>query len=239
MKQVPHYLIIGNGRVAKHIAHYFTLLKITFAKWCRKDPTDQLITLLPQASHILILIDDRAIDKFIAQHLQKANSILVHFSGSLTSKFAYGAHPLTSFNDGLYDLETYMSIPFIIDHDAPDFGNLLPNLSNLNLRLNTSLKSKYHALCVLSGNFSVILWQKFFRNLSDEFNIPISLSQIYLTQITQNLIANPENALTGPLVRHDYETINNNLASLKDDPFQEVYQTFVTCYDKITMKEAI
>jgi predicted short-subunit dehydrogenase-like oxidoreductase (DUF2520 family) len=146
------------------------------------------------------------------------------------SQQAYGAHPLLGLNSELYSLTQYQSIPFIIDHDTPPFTSLLPGLPNSHVRLHSTLKAKYHALCVLSGNFSCLLWQKLFASLEQEFHIPASIAYPYLQQQTQNLLSHPETALTGPLTRNDINTIENNLAALKDDPFQEVYQSFVTCY---------
>jgi hypothetical protein len=231
MRQVPHYLIIGNGRVSRHFQHYFTLLNLSFSNWHRAEPIEKLHNFLDTATHILILISDKSIDAFITQHLSNSNAIRIHFSGSVISEYAYGAHPLTTFNHDVYSLEKYSAIPFIIDHDAPE--NLLPGLPNSQARLNKSLKEKYHALCVLSGNFSCLLWQKLFSSLENEFNLPHDIAHIYLQQQTENLLHDFKSALTGPLIRKDYQTIKNNINALEADPFQEIYKNFVSCYERI------
>lgn len=233
MRQVPTYLIIGNGRVARHFQHYFALLQIPFHTWHRQESLATLYELSAQATHILLLISDGAIDAFAQEHLKDNQSILIHFSGSLVSEHVYGAHPLMSFNTGMYALAQYQAIPFILDHDAPDFASLLPGVMNQHVRLHTSLKAKYHALCVLSGNFSCLLWQKLFSSMENEFNIPHEIANAYLLQQTQNLLHDAKSALTGPLVRNDLATIEKNIASLEQDPFQEIYQSFVSCYQKI------
>ena len=161
------------------------------------------------------------------------SGLAIHFSGSLVSDHVIGAHPLQSFNTGLYTLEQYQQIPFVIDHDAPDFKSLLPGLMNHHVRLNKSKKSKYHALCVLSGNFSCLLWQKLFSSLEDEFHLPKEIAHVYLRQQMQNLLDAPENALTGPLVRGDTQTISRHLRALTGDEFKDVYASFVACYDKM------
>lgn len=232
MRQVPHYLIIGNGRVAQHFQQYFSLEKLSFSLWHRQS-ANSLNQELERATHVLLLISDRAIEPFIAEHLQDTKAIKLHFSGCLITDLAYGLHPLMTFSHKLYELDKYRSIPFIIDDDAPSFEALLPGLSNPHSRLQKSLKPKYHALCVMSGNFSCLLWQKLFTSLQQELNIPAAFAHHYLLQQTQNLLTAPETALTGPLVRNDEETINKNLQSLKDDPFQEVYQSFLNCYQKM------
>lgn len=237
MRQVPQYLIIGNGRVACHIRHYFHLLDLPFSAWHRQEPIDNLHALLPAATHVLLLVSDQAIDTLIATHLQNSKAMRIHFSGSLVTSHAFGAHPLMSFNSSLYTLEQYQTIPFVLDHDAPEFPVLLPGLSNQHVRLHPSMKAKYHALCVMSGNFSCLLWQALFSALEKDMHIPAAIAHPYLLQQMQNLIENPKTALTGPLVRNDVVTIEKNLAALQGDPLHDVYQSFVSCYQKFSKEE--
>ncbi len=231
-KQVPKYLIIGDGRVARHFRHYFSLLQILFTVWSRKNPLELLAKLLKESSHVLILISDQAIDIFIAQYQHLTQAHLIHFSGSLISKYAHGTHPLMTFSENLYSLEEYLKISFVIDENCPDFKNILPGLSNRHFRLPVALKTKYHALCVLAGNFSCLLWKKLFYHFEKEFNLPESAAHPYLLQQTKNLIMNSTTALTGPLTRNDTATIEKNLAALSDDPFQELYANFLACYQQ-------
>src|SRR3990167_2913497 len=230
MRQVPHYLLIGNGRVTHHFQHYFSLLNLSFEIWHRQESFTQLNHCLNRASHVLLLINDSAIDDFYIKHIHSKDKIYLHFSGSLVSRHVYGAHPLMTFSAKLYSLELYQSIPFIIVHDAPDFENLLPGLPNQHVRLATSLKAKYHALCVLSGNFSCMLLKRLFDGFVNEFNISHSLAHPYLLQQMQNIMDDAPSAMTGPLVRGDLQTIKTNLQALQADPFQVVYQSFITCF---------
>jgi hypothetical protein len=234
MRQVPQYLLIGNGRVARHFQHYFHNLQIPFSTWHRSESESVLQSKTQSASHILLLISDDAIDDFIKHyllHFKKA--CLIHFSGSLITDLAYGAHPLMTFGYELYDDHRYPSIPFVIDADAPDFASLLPGLNNPHARLNKNLKAKYHALCVMSGNFSCLLWQKLFSSLENEFKLPKEMAYVYLQQQTDNLLKNPDLALTGPLARNDKKTIEKNLDALHGDPFQQVYQSFLLCFEEL------
>lgn len=230
MRQVPHYLVIGNGRVAKHFAHYLAEVNLSFNTWHRQQSTAELKQLLNQATHVLILISDQAINDFIIHHLQNTDILKIHFSGSVVTPHAFGAHPLMTFSEQLYTLDQYQEIPFVLDHDAPDFSYLMPGLVNPHVRLDKSLKAKYHALSVLSGNFSCMLWQKFMSTLENEFNIPKDIVYPYMRQQTKNLLDNYKAALTGPLVRDDKITIEKNLLALQADPFKQVYQSFVSCY---------
>ena len=149
MRQVPHYLIVGNGNVARHILHYFSLLNIPFNIWYRKESLEKLYQYINQSSHILLLISDHAIEDFIQQHLKNIKAMCIHFSGAHVSEKAYGAHPLMTFGSELYKLKDYQDIPFILDHTSPPFEKVLPGLPNHHVFLHKSSKAKYHALCVL------------------------------------------------------------------------------------------
>ncbi|VVC76447.1 hypothetical protein AQUSIP_17600 [Aquicella siphonis] len=230
MRQVPSYLLIGNGRVARHFQHYFSMLNLVYTQWHRQQPLSELRQGIEQATHILILVSDGVIEDFIDEYLSASRAVLIHFSGSLVTEKAYGAHPLMTFAHELYDRAQYQAIPFILDHDAPAFCELLPGLPNQSVRLHKSLKPRYHALCVLSGNFSCLLWQKLFQTFEQELQIPASAAHPYLLQQTQNLLSHFPTALTGPLARGDAATLKKNLSALENDPYQRVYQSFMDCY---------
>lgn len=222
MGQVPQYLIIGRGRVARHFLHYLSLLKIPCAQWDRTKKDSRLLELAAGATHALLLVSDGAIEAVARRTPAKMR---VHFSGSLTTPLAQGAHPLMTFGETLYTLEEYKKIPFVVDKDAPDFAKLLPGLPNPHVRLSPELKAKYHALCVLAGNAGCMLWQKLFSSLEKEFGIPASTAHPYLQKQTENLIADYKTALTGPFARGDQETIARNLKALEGDPFHAVYKS--------------
>lgn len=231
MRQVPHYLIIGNGYVARHFRYYFSLLNLSFDTWSRANSKKELTQKLNFASHVLILISDPAIESFATTFLKQTNAVCIHFSGSVFTPHAYGAHPLLCFNKDLYDLSVYSAITFVVDQGAPE--TLLPGVPNKIVHLDPALKTKYHAFCVLSGNFSCLLWQKLFTSLEEIFKIPKEIAFIYLQQQTKNLLSDSKNALTGPLVRQDMQTIYKHLTVLENDPFQKVYESFVSCYQKM------
>lgn len=239
MRQVPHYLFISNGRVSRHFQRYFTELKIPFDVWDRSQPEALLAQKISKATHVLVLIKDDAIESFVKKYSQDTTIHWIHFSGSLVSEMAIGAHPLMSFNENIYSFDEYVKAPFVLDHDAPPFEILFPHLSNTHVRLEKKLKPLYHALCVLSGNFSCLLWQKIFSDFENKFNIPASTAHAYLQKQTENLMQNYKNALTGPLVRNDVKTIQRNLDALQHDPFQQIYENFILCYQKIKGEKGV
>jgi len=231
MRQVP-YLLIGSGRIAQHFQCYLDLLQLPYHSWSRKQNTPQeLQSLAKICSPILLLISDKAIAEFIELYPFLREKLLVHCSGCLTVPGVPSAHPLMTFisGEGL-DLARYQKIPFILSEEAPDLATLLPGLPNVAYRIPERLRPLYHALCVLSGNFTVILWQKIFKEFEERLQIPATVAQPYLEQITRNLLADPQKALTGPLVRDDQKTIDANLRALENDPFQSLYHSFVETY---------
>ena len=219
-------LIVGNGRLSRHLQRYFQQLGIPFRVWHRQ-LEHSLHSQLQDSTHVLLAISDRAIPEFLDQH-QFGDRTVLHFSGSLNTPKAWGAHPLITFTEQLYQLEDYQSIVFVVDADAPDFASLLPGLPNHHVRIPAQEKARYHALCVLAGNFSMLLWNRLFQGLR-EIGIPSEAAIPYLQQVTA-VIASSPGQLSGPLVRGDQVTLQRNLDSLKGDPYQEVYQSFVHAY---------
>jgi predicted short-subunit dehydrogenase-like oxidoreductase (DUF2520 family) len=229
MRQIPRYLIIGSGRLGAHLSHYFKLSGIDFNAWSRSSSIR--LEELAQASDVILLaIKDDAIVDFIDQHPEIQDKVLVHCSGSLAIEEAFGMHPLLSFGDKLYDLRTYQSFPFVIDFKVSDFKQYFPTILNPVYFIPKEQKAYYHALCVMSGNFTTVLWCKLFKELEERLGIPKQAACPYLESIMNNLISDHTKALTGPLVRGDRATINKNLDALKADSFLPIYQAFITSW---------
>ena len=86
MRQVPHYLIIGDGRMAHHIKSYLDYLFLPYLAWSRKKNSIHVLeALLTETTHVLLLISDDAIDPFIEKNIpQTSQNTLIHFSGLLS-----------------------------------------------------------------------------------------------------------------------------------------------------------
>jgi 2-dehydropantoate 2-reductase len=237
VRQVPsftEYLILGRGRVATHFSRYFKLLGLPFQQWDRSQPEDLLPKKAEHCSHALFLMSDDAIEPFLQNHGDLFNQMVrVHFSGALCLESIHSAHPLYTFPVRLYDLATYQAIPFVID-PGMSWGEVLPGLSNPAFSLDPEQKTFYHALCVMSGNFTTMLWEKAFAEFDAKLGLPREALLPYLGQICANLEAgvNGKSVLTGPLVRNDLGTIEKHVQALEGDPFQEVYKSFVAAHEK-------
>lgn len=226
-RQVPKkYTIVGDGKVARHLAQYFTLVGIEFNQWNHKQKITQLQLSVAASDCVLILISDDVIQKFINQYAFLKDKTLIHFSGSLVIDKAYGCHPLMTFGQDLYDLSTYQSIPFICDEHVK-FKTLFPKLNNKALKLPHNQKAFYHAMCVIAGNFTQTLMRATSEQLEENCDLPTDILFPYLLQNTKNFINNPRHSATGPMHRGDFTTVQKNLQVLQGNDLEEVYKSFL------------
>jgi 2-dehydropantoate 2-reductase len=225
------YGLIGDGRLARHLARYFTLARIPFRAWSRRSEQDLQAT-LGDCDVFLVAIRDDAVEPFIWEQLAPRfpGRARVHFSGALQTPLAWSFHPLASFGPAPYDLEFYLRVPFMAEEGAPGFSELFPRLANPSHVLRAELRPLYHALCVLAGNFSTLLWQKLFTDFESALGLPADTARPYLESVFLGLQARPGAALTGPLARRDFRTIEANLAALQRDPYARVYRAFVEAH---------
>ena len=244
MRQVPaknnqySYLIAGNGRLSKHFQHYFSLKNVSYKVWTRSSE-ESFLALGQPAESILILIKDDEIQNFLDNNHNKLSDdkTWIHCSGMLSTNQAESAHPLMTFTKELYSLEKYEAITFITEKGRKSFSELFPQLKNPNYQIESSEKTLYHAFCVLSGNFTTMIWQFFFDYLKSR-NIPESAAYLYLTTIADNL-KNNSAPLTGPIQRDDKNTIQKHLESLNDHPAKNIYISFLEAYNKMTKEKII
>jgi 2-dehydropantoate 2-reductase len=232
MRQIPRYCLIGSGRLACHFSHYFSLLNISYNSWSRQDDAHLLDKLVKNSDIILLLISDDAIASFIHENEILLTKKLVHCSGSLVLENVIGIHPLMSFGVNLYDFDIYKQISFVIDDHIDEFYEIFPNLPNKCYHIDKSQKAFYHALCVMSGNFTSILWAKLFDDFESKLNIPKESAFPYLKIIMQNLMEDHNKALTGPISRGDKNTMARNMQALENDKFKYIYQDFIKLYNR-------
>jgi hypothetical protein len=79
----------------------------------------------------------------------------------------------------------------------------------------------------VGGNFSAILWNVFFKEMK-KIGVSHEAAKSYFEMINQNIAHNHSTAITGPLVRKDFPTMEKNLQALsKQEEIQEIYKDFV------------
>ena len=254
---MTNYAIVGGGRLARHFSEYFRLLEIPHNCWARDhgspintfnlpDAEQRLRKAVSNADRVLLLVKDNAIAALLKQYPFLHEKRLIHCSGSLCIPGVAGAHPLMTFTDSLYELDTYQNVPFMVDAGS-GFHQLFPGLPNPHFIINAEDKARYHAMCVMAGNFSQLMWKSISDRFEQQFELPATTLHPYLKQVAENFTQTPESALTGPLTRNDGQTITRNLNSLDGDPLQDLYAAFVRFYqhegkqvqEKVQMEQVI
>ncbi|MGE0551968.1 MAG: DUF2520 domain-containing protein [Gemmatimonadales bacterium] len=217
--------IIGGGRLARHLTHYFRESGIAVRAWTRSDEGEVAAALGP-APVVLVLIADDAIEPFITAHPELSDRVLVHCSGSLVTEKAIGMHPLMTFGPELYGLAVYWAVPFVCDEGGPGFRQLFPTLPNPTFWLDPASKSLYHALTDLAGNLTPLLWEKLFLVFEERLGLPRDAATLYLKRVVDVCEGPSPFPRTGPIARGDRRTVRRNLEALGDDPIRAVYEGF-------------
>ena len=235
-----NYAIVGGGRLARHFSEYFRLLDIPHCRWTRDrsssfnssdtpDAEQRLRRAIQDADSVLLLVSDKAIANLLKQYPFLHEKQLIHCSGALSFPGVTGAHPLMTFSNELYGLDIYQSVPFMCEA-GHGFNEIFPGLPNPHFTISIEDKARYHALCVMAGNFSQVLWKGVSERFEQQFDLPSSTLHPYLAQVSSNFVQAPGSALTGPLVRNDGQTIQRNIDSLEGDSLQDLYRAFVRFY---------
>lgn len=227
--RTPTYGLIGRGRAAFHMACYLGLENRRVLQWHR-DLEATPRTALRNADVILLAISDDAIEPFLDRHPELSSRPVVHFSGSLVINDVHGLHPLMTFGPEAYGLEFYRAIPFVTERGGAGFNEIFPGLHNPSWPIDGKDKPFYHALCVLAGNSTAILWTKVMRDFESRLGLPRDILRPFLQQTAANSLDQGRDALTGSLARNDRGTIARDLDGLTGDPYREVYLALASAF---------
>jgi len=229
-------LLIGSGRLARHLQHYFHLEGIAFSQWDRHQDPHLLRTRITAASHVLLAITDSALEGFYQKHLAGLDKKVVHFSGASNIENVPCAHPLMTFGADLYEHSFYQQISFILS-GANNLTELLPGLKNSSFVLPEEKKSLYHAYCVLGGNLTFALHLKALEGLQ-KLGIPETAVAPYLQQSLKNALSGDWSNWSGPILRKDQQTIDKNIESLKSENMDHIYKAFVQTFNSEKIPQA-
>lgn len=226
-------LLIGSGRLSQHLKYWNNLLETPnhLLFWDRSQSFSVLTDNLSKTNLVWLAISDSAIKPFFETHLKHLNKKVVHFSGALHTENIACAHPLMSFPIAILPKEIYSKIFFVIE-GSKTLAEILPGFRNQFAVLNAEKKTYYHALCVLAGNFPQLLWNEV-ANHFQQLDLPPEALDLYVKQITDNYLLHKEKALTGPIIRKDYATIERNIASLNESPnLKNIYLTLAKEFNR-------
>lgn len=239
MRQVPfeagtpvHHLLVGNGKVSRHFAKYFSDLNLSFETWQTPRAISSDFFKNFRATHVWILVSDRAIES-VAASIRAGlapglNPQMLHASGATVVSGVLGAHPLMTFGQALYDEEAYRRIPFVVENplNGEVTSSLLGGLPNAAVFLDPKNRALYHSLVSVAGNFPALLWTEVFERFECELGLPHEILAPFLFQTLTNVLESGEAALTGPLIRGDLPTVKNHRAALAGTALSPLYGAF-------------
>lgn len=177
-------------------------------------------------------------DKIIAPQ-----TIVVHCSGVLSSTalnllkdlgcHIASIHPLKAFRAGNLDMHAFKGCDCVIEGDESALivlSSLFKQLEARVIPIQAEGKIAYHAAAVIASNYLVTLAATSIH-LFEEAGIPANLAQQMTTRLMQSSLHNIQqtsniaDALTGPLLRGDINTISSHLKALPNPAINTLYRS--------------
>ena len=218
--------ILGNGNVATSLQAAFTAKGISAPMLNSHDIMNGVGEPLPDADVYIYAVKDDAISTVAAAVHAPTHAIHVHTSGTV---------PLTIFGDDkphagiLYPFQTFTkaqpisdfsNIPLFIEGRAIDdvaaIYTLALTLSPRVIETSQSDRERLHVAGVFANNFTNCMYRiaaDLLRGTSIPFSVLLPL--IDQTAAKVHSLA-PQDAQTGPAIRHDYNVINHHLELLNN-----------------------
>jgi predicted short-subunit dehydrogenase-like oxidoreductase (DUF2520 family) len=238
-------LLLGNGRLAKHLHHYFHLEQIPHKHFenARDLDSPDLHRKLEGVNAIWILTSDRSIAEIKSNLESKiaplvtqspdSNYTWIHSSAATEVEGMITLHPLMTFGPELYSHDQYRQIPFaVMGASANSSLQDYLNLPNPSFVVRNDQRALYHAYAVLMSNLPILLWAMTSKNAESTLNLAPETFDPILRQTLSNFITQREKALTGPIARGDRLTIDKNLTALRTQPntLANIYETFLSSF---------
>jgi len=204
-----------------------------------------LPTVLSDANTVIVAVRDEQIDDALAELVDATTSsgrrrlasgtVVVHTSGGAEpeliprmSEFGLSGgtfHPLVPFSNPERMPDLLRKAWIGIDGDDPARASsrrLAGHLGARTLEIPPGTKAFYHAAAVISSNFPVVLAAVATGILTDA-GVPERSAQQAVHSLMEAAVSNigdssPAEALTGPIVRGDAETVHRHLQALRHNP---------------------
>lgn len=201
---------------------------------------------LPTANLTFITTSDifikEASDEYSLNKNLIAGSIVVHCSGVLPAScmdairqkgcYICSVHPMHSFIDPVVSLQKYSGTYCAIegDREATDIvSKLFVAIGSKVINIASDKKALYHAAGVFASNYLLTLANQALDCLyaahvtkDDAVGIITSLMQSTVNNLL--IKKNPSSALTGPLKRGDFATVNAHLLAFEDEDIKDTYK---------------
>ena len=213
-------LLVGSGRLARHIGFYLKNSYSPFLSWSRKSslPFDKALL---DTDLVLLAISDDSLTPFFDEHLKNFKGLVIHFSGANSDPRMKSCHPLMSFTQELLPESLYPQIAFA-ESEKGIFKQVFPQWSNPTFVIRPKDRALYHACAVLMASGTQSLWLKT-MNQMNSLGVPSDALVPYLNRITLQFCKQNQSAMTGPWVRKDKKTIDAHLEALKKTELLALY----------------
>lgn len=188
-----------------------------------------------EATLFILAVSDDAIEEMAQQLTLPQDALLVHTSGTVPLN-ALG-YAQTQNIGVLYPIQTlskgqqtdFLNVPVCIEGESADTIRILEevasSLSNSVHHLSSQQRKVIHLAAVFACNFTNHLFSISHGILkSNEMDFDL-LKPLIVETLNKSFDIGPENAQTGPAIRGDMETLDNQFNALSNDPdVAEIYK---------------
>jgi predicted short-subunit dehydrogenase-like oxidoreductase (DUF2520 family) len=262
--------IIGPGHVGRGLFRAFRASGVEVVGLHGKRPsgvntsTGEIPVDASRANVVMVCVRDPQLDEAIAEVSAAVaagriarGSVILHTSAiaepaGMTSLNDAGYpggtfHPLIPFSDPEISAELLRKGWIGIDGENAAKNasrRLAGHLGARTVEIPPGKKAAYHAAAVISSNFPVVL-ASVAGHLLHDIGIPDASAYQAVESLMSGAIANmkvslPDDALTGPIVRADLETVGKHLRALKGrDAALEVYRALSTAAIEIADRRGV
>ena len=180
-------------------------------------------------------------DKYEKEHegISIKNKIFCHCSGAMSGAvftnleeagaFGYSIHPMFAFNDKQTSFKELSKAYFTIEGNKEKIDvikGMFDILGNNYQLIDAKNKTLYHAAAVMASNLVIALYSMAADTLKKcgfaEEDAIKALVPLFINNALNLEKTSPQKALTGPVDRADYKTVEKHLAELDGD-YKEVY----------------
>ncbi len=205
---------------SKKIEDSIELAKFSIGEYC-----DNINELICSCDTLFLTVNDDSLIDIVNKliELNVSNKILIHTSGAMSSdifnilndnNYCYSLHPLSAFNDKYNSYKNLDNIYFTLEGNDKYLDDIKKIFNNVKI-IKKEDKIKYHLASSIASNMvcSVI-------NIAEEIYKEIGIDDINIYKpLIENNISNIINygsnkALTGPIIRNDYNTVLKHINNL-------------------------
>jgi len=246
-------VVLGNGNVATHLCQVFEKSDqiLLLQNYNRSGqpiancnvPITSTISKIAASEVYIFAFSDHALHNLY--DFKNLHGLVIHTSGAthinvLQQFINRGVfYPLQSFNANVP--VNFLNTPITIEANSVLNEKLLLHLakaiSNKVYTVNSEQRNALHVAAVFANNFSTFMYTQALDICNQhQVNFEVLKPLIFetISKLQHNL---PNQIQTGPAIRHDLETIQKHLHTLKKDQQKEIYQNLTRAIQNYYGKE--